>query len=237
MRDTIETEQHWNKMYRLLDEKMSWNGELITETVDEYGDDSAEAKRAYMLQFANFMSYQNVSYSAGAPLSKIIAAYPKTVELFEKVWNKSFGYVQMVWMLSVGIMLNIDSETTSKLLALVKRDALNDYLVNFLAKGTDKSWQLAETSFEFDDPYKETFAIINAPSKEDACDTLTDYLKNKWYIGHRDTAWYNRHKRKNSTYDGYWSYESGAIVKILQLDDSSLKNVPYYPYDMVHYKG
>ncbi|MCE0553983.1 DUF1911 domain-containing protein [Bacillus thuringiensis] len=24
-------------------------------------------------------------------------------------------------------------------------------------------------------------------------------------------------------YNGYWSYESGAIVKILKLDDSSLK--------------
>ncbi len=28
-----------------------------------------------------------------------------------------------------------------------------------------------------------------------------------------------------------------TIVKILGLDDSSLKDVPYYPYDMVHYKG
>ncbi len=30
--------------------------------------------------------------------------------------------------------------------------------------------------------------------------------------------------------------ESGAIAKILKLDDSSLKNTLYYPYDMVHYQ-
>jgi hypothetical protein len=27
-----------------------------------------------------------------------------------------------------------------------------------------------------------------------------------------------------------------AIAKILNLDDSSLKDVAYYPYDLVHYK-
>ncbi|MDD7379168.1 MAG: DUF1911 domain-containing protein [Lachnospiraceae bacterium] len=37
-------------------------------------------------------------------------------------------------------------------------------------------------------------------------------------------------------YYGYWSFEAGAIAKILNLDDSSLKDVPYYPYDLVHYK-
>lgn len=27
----------------------------------------------------------------------------------------------------------------------------------------------------------------------------------------------------------------GTIAKILGIDDSGLKNVPYYPYDLVHY--
>ena len=36
-------------------------------------------------------------------------------------------------------------------------------------------------------------------------------------------------------HDGYWSFESGALVKVLGLDDSSLKGLPYYPYDMVHW--
>ena len=41
---------------------------------------------------------------------------------------------------------------------------------------------------------------------------------------------------KEKLYYGYWSFEAGAIAKILNLDDSNLKNVPYYPYDLVHYK-
>ncbi|WP_373843810.1 PoNe immunity protein domain-containing protein, partial [Bacteroides heparinolyticus] len=35
---------------------------------------------------------------------------------------------------------------------------------------------------------------------------------------------------------GYWSFESGALVKILGLDDSDWQDLSYYPYDMVHYK-
>lgn len=30
--------------------------------------------------------------------------------------------------------------------------------------------------------------------------------------------------------------KQAAIAKILNLDDSSLKDVAYYPYDLVHYK-
>jgi hypothetical protein len=58
-----------------------------------------------------------------------------------------------------------------------------------------------------------------------------------WYKGHSDTGWYNDHKSKWNIHFGYWSFESGALVKILGLDDNSLKNQQYYPYDMVHWGG
>ena len=44
-------------------------------------------------------------------------------------------------------------------------------------------------------------------------------------------------RAKEKLYYGYWSFEAGAIAKILNLDDSNLKDVPYYPYDLVHYKS
>ncbi|MDR2570707.1 MAG: DUF1911 domain-containing protein, partial [Oscillospiraceae bacterium] len=42
--------------------------------------------------------------------------------------------------------------------------------------------------------------------------------------------------KKNSFYSGYWSYESGAVAKILRLDDTGWEDMKYYPYDMVHYR-
>ena len=49
-------------------------------------------------------------------------------------------------------------------------------------------------------------------------------------------GWYECHKHQGKLYFGYWSFESGANIKILGLDDSILKGISYYPYDMVHFK-
>lgn len=66
---------------------------------------------------------------------------------------------------------------------------------------------------------------------------LKEYLEKYWYDSNEDAGWYDTHKHRDDIYSGYWSYDSGAVAKILGLDGSSLKNVPYYPYDMVHYKN
>ena len=66
-------------------------------------------------------------------------------------------------------------------------------------------------------------------------------LKISWYknqnlegkVTNLDTP---THQGIDGIYYGYWSFEAGAIAKKLHLDDTSLKNVPYYPYDLVHYK-
>jgi hypothetical protein len=52
-----------------------------------------------------------------------------------------------------------------------------------------------------------------------------------------DLSWMARHHKSQwNIHSGYWSFESGALVKILGLDDSSLKDTQYYPYDMVHWE-
>ena len=70
--------------------------------------------------------------------------------------------------------------------------------------------------------------------KKQAIKRLEKYLKKEWYRGHSEYPWYNDHKY-GIIHDGYWSFESGALVNVLGLDDSGLKGLPYYPYDMVHW--
>lgn len=66
----------------------------------------------------------------------------------------------------------------------------------------------------------------------DAVERLKDYLDNQWYGIHKECAWYGSHKTE--LYYGYWSFEAGAVVKILGLDDAALRDQKYYPYDLVH---
>jgi len=79
--------------------------------------------------------------------------------------------------------------------------------------------------------------LIDNRDKEEQIKKLKLYLEMYWYRGHRDSGWYDSHKHRDLIYSGYWSFESGAVAKILGLDDSNLKDVPYFPYDLVHYKA
>ena len=65
---------------------------------------------------------------------------------------------------------------------------------------------------------------------------INEYIVDKWYKLHKECAWYDSHKNNKNLYTGYWSFEAGAVAKILGIDDSSLKDVKYYPYDLVHYQ-
>ena len=64
-------------------------------------------------------------------------------------------------------------------------------------------------------------------------ESLQEYLS-CWY--REDCGCYEAHKSSQKIYYGYWSFEAGAVAKILNIDDTGMEHVPYYPYDLVHYK-
>ncbi|WP_239352087.1 PoNi-like cognate immunity protein [Snodgrassella communis] len=176
-------------------------------------------------------------YSIGQPISSIMEEYKITVSCMEKGWKAISGYISMVRMLSIGIMLEAEPDIFEKLKSLVERDHLNDYLVDFLLQNSTQ-WSKQTAKFEFPRPYKATQDIISLAQtdKTAALERLKKYLKKEWYRGHSDLGWHDGHKSKWNIHTGYWCFESGALVKILGLDDSTLKDQPYYPYDMVHWK-
>ncbi|WP_239424414.1 PoNi-like cognate immunity protein [Snodgrassella communis] len=176
-------------------------------------------------------------YSMGQPISSIMEEYKITVSYMEKGWKAISGYIDMVWMLSIGIMLEAEPDIFEKLKSLVERDHLNDYLVDFLLQNSTQ-WRKQTAKFEFPRPYKATQDIISLAQtdKTAALERLKKYLQKEWYRGHSDTGWHDDHKNKWNIHTGYWCFESGALVKILGLDDTALKDQPYYPYDMVHWE-
>jgi len=177
------------------------------------------------------------TYSMGEDIKKLYEQYSIIVSLMETSWKKIGGYVDMVWMLSIGIMLNIEDDTFFKLVKLIEKDNPNDFLMDFLINYRVQEWQKKHDSFMFKRPYQATQEIISLGKndKTKSLERLKNYLKKEWYRGHSDAGWYNSHKH-GIIHFGYWSFESGALVKILGLDDSTLKGLPYYPYDMVHWK-
>lgn len=147
-------------------------------------------------------------YSKGDELSILEKEYQGLIDDWEEVWKPEY-YNKNLKMISLGILFQADSAFAQKVKNMLKSSNINDWLYDFLLD----SWDGEQT---------------------EASKVLKKYLKNDWY--NKDCGCYEAHKSRQNIYYGYWSFEAGAVAKILQLDDKDLRNEPYYPYDMVHYK-
>ncbi|KFF26513.1 PoNi-like cognate immunity protein [Chryseobacterium vrystaatense] len=225
------------------------NFQEIIEQQREYIQEELEDLRGYTPEETDkiYDTYQTLikysldnliaAYSMGESIDVISKEYLVTIDYFQHGWSQSNGYVQMVWMLAIGTMIDVKQEQFLKLAECVKKDNPNDYLIDLLIRNRIENW-INHESFKFPKPYKSILDVVTfaKDDKPKASEKLLEYLQKEWYRGHSDTGWYDAHKSKWNIHTGYWSFESGALVKILGLDDSILKDQQYYPYDMVHWK-
>ena len=172
------------------------------------------------------------TYTAGYPLEDFKEEYINFVNSLLPVWHSNSGYLQMVWALSIGLLLEIDEEIFNQLVDLVKKDDPEDYLIDYLIQSRHPDWKI-HINYNFPRPYGFTRKIIEEENAEQALKLLKEYVIKKWYPGHRDTGWYDLHKRNIDNYYGYWSFESGALCKLKGLDYRKLESVQYFPYDLV----
>lgn len=235
MRDKLKSKEYFLKYNEEEDDDINFyknnleNGKIKEDRIDSIKEQIA--RKEFDLLIAR--------YSMGSIINgKFIEDFKPCIFDFNIYWNSSSGYVQMIWMLSIGIMLDVDASEFNKLKELVERDDPKDYLVDFLLS-QKADWGTIHNAFKFPTPYQSLLEVITLArenKREEAVALLKTYLEKEWYKGHSDTGWYDSHKSKHNTYYGYWSWESGALVKILKLDDSILKDQQYYPYDMVHWE-
>ena len=176
------------------------------------------------------------SYSMGKSVDEICIQYPSLASFIADTWDE-ITYTYMIQMLSIGILINAETYDFDKLVGIVKKDREHDFLIDFLIHHRKSEWEMTTDRFMQKIPYQYTQNIVflAETNKQEAVAELKKYLTKYWYRGHSDEGWYNIHKQHIRLHRGYWSFESGALVKILGLDDSSLKGLPYYPYDMVHW--
>lgn len=171
-------------------------------------------------------------YSAGYPLEEIKKDYIEVLNGMFLYWKDDPELSQRISMVSIGIMLEIEDEYFNELAKFIEETGEKEYIFDYLIHSRKPDWEVSDKVL-----FNEVFGWIKEVTqmnKSDAEDFLEKYLKSKWYSTHRDFYWYNNHKSKVNTYFGYWCFEAGAIVKIMGLDDSGLKDNSYYPYDLVH---
>jgi hypothetical protein len=103
------------------------------------------------------------------------------------------------------------------------------------AMGTDKRFETDHACQMR--PYENLFYALTETTPAAQLKELDLFLKH-WYKDLSGTAWHDSHKPNEAGdqggYSGYWSFEAGAAVLLLGIeDDSSLHKYLYYPKDLV----
>lgn len=235
-RDTIFIEEKINELITFNEMMIKeWLQELdqLNQGINPYKRPIEEVVRLTKEDISIYQEKKMIAtYTAGYAIEKFKEEYLKFVDSFVPVWHSNSGYDEMLWALSIGILLEIDETTFEKLVDLVKKDDPEDYLIDYLIQSRHPEWTI-RLNYNFPRPYGFTRKIIEEENSEQALKLLKEYVTKKWYPGHRDTGWYDLHKYNIDNYYGYWSFESGALCKLKGLVYKELEGLPYFPYDLV----
>ncbi|MDT4860531.1 hypothetical protein D3C85_1070080 [compost metagenome] len=110
------------------------------------------------------------------------------------------------------------------------KDALMDALLNKCGSPGPQF-----TELRIGRHFKTLLAVIEAePEKRPAL--MKKYL-NGWLAAHIRYSGFRALDKidENFGYTGYWSFESALMVKLWNIDDSSFRDHPHYPGDLVHW--
>ena len=230
MRDKIKDEQYFVEFIKQQNNRIYMFNEKILNNQVKKDRIFIIKNKIDSIKYSIF----EAKFSMGNDLNAIKTDFISLINDMPTYWSLTGGYVNMIWMLSIAIMYEVSDDEFIVLTKLIKDNKIKDWLINYLAAYRDKEIDLTGLQVQMKNPYDNIKNIVETQNNKK--EKLKEYLEKKWYKGHQEMAWYNIHLHKEKLYSGYWAFEAGAIAKILKLDDTELKDVPYYPYDLVHYQ-
>ena len=144
-------------------------------------------------------------------------------------------YDPFLEMSSLAILLDLDQSWFDKLATIVDREPKKDRLMeNLLSyKLDDRAVDAATSLFLPSEKYLSALTLSKT-DKHQAAQQVHSYLEDEWLDSLRWlTADIKVPHESQVGYFGYWDYVSAAITKLCDLDDSSYRDSPYYPVDLM----
>lgn len=99
------------------------------------------------------------------------------------MWDRKYGYIELVKVLSLGVLFKVSKSDIFELEQRLISEKFDDYLVNFLIKEIDSTWEREGVEFEF--KVYECLKQILDNDEIIACEALKEYLQENGtkYIG------------------------------------------------------
>ena len=220
-------------------------------------------RREIMLEkmFQNNIYSLIAKYSAGYPIEDLYTDYYDALGYMHQSWmvldnraylkdskyNHYFGsdYDLMLWMLSLGYLLDVEKQKYMLLLEILDRFSVKDLLYETIIKAkiserppiTEESYKMImDMPWAYESLRHAVKETDDEYGKERSSALIERFLNKEFYQRHKGFSFYDHHKSDNNIYYGYWSFESAAIADILSVDISPFENNKYFPKDMFFYK-
>ena len=237
IRDKLKDRKHFERILKARLDEINTDKESLSEI---------EVHKLFICRVIAYHSMDviQIRYSMDGGLQELKGIYLDSLKYFIVGYNCNNPiYFDILNRVSLAILLNIPEESFMQLVDYVQRmdeqakpsdwtpDLLLWFLLNSRLKDDEEKTHAQRLAFPR--LYRGLYKVIQAPNGETAKKALMEYI-GKWYGLNKDAPWYNNHLR--GTYRGYWAWEVAAVAKIMHIDDSELKDNPYYPYDMVHWE-
>ncbi len=243
--------QFYNDYHHVISQALKLEPLLTTRINERLDSDSfrrAECARIRADQSLETIIY---SYSAGMPVYELALSFSECVRFYREfsVCNLEFEgssdndghkmphldlydsyYWKALQLICFAILLNHRAELNNIMDLLVHENDDQDALLEALVAPYLPS-RHGSTIYTRQLPYRKTRKIFQAESDQRPV-LMSRYLK-EWYLASRREPYHDRHK--SSLFPGYWSLEAGAITFILGIDDSTYRDMPFYPKDLVDY--
>ncbi|WP_394781088.1 PoNe immunity protein domain-containing protein [Undibacterium sp.] len=151
-------------------------------------------------------------------------------------FNALSDYEDTLQLLSVAILVR-DERSVMRIIDVLRSHRNQDSLFECLISAYVDVEEVPDDTI-LGEPFDTLTQLFYAETPDESEALLEQYLK-KWYPAMKDhPRWYDGHlninKEGHAPYYGYWAFEAGAAVYLLDLNDSLIDHL-VYPKDLVAY--
>lgn len=224
MRDHLKSERYFKKFIKEDSKRVQWFEEKLAG-----GEVQSERIFPVRAQVHDLkLGILTARYSRGEPLSHLRKDFLELLKEWEEVLEPDY-YNKNLKMIALAVLFQADHDALTKIQTMLSGAGVKDWLYDFLLCSSLGEEMKEETALLFPDSFR---LLKEMAYSADRTELLEKYLAG-WYS--EDCGCYKAHESRENIYYGYWSFEAGAMARLLLPDDAALRETAYYPYDLVHY--
>src|SRR5699024_3098972 len=123
MRDILCDEKDCREAIRIDNKVISENKELINELKQDikkgiqryHRDNEVIIKATHFMNFDRYLKSTRAHYSLGDPVNVLNEGFADAVQDLEKSEKEGIDYLSLLWMVSLGVLLETDKENIKRL--------------------------------------------------------------------------------------------------------------------------